>query len=390
MTEKMSIKKKLLTEENLIYLIVWIFLFASPILVIWFRSATLGLSSAGWYEVTRFWGILVFYLAAFIIHNFLIAPILVYQSNRKKYVVISTIFIIAFSFFRCSQKPAGPNLAPPPPIEKTAATPTSAQASPPPSSSVSSVLTGKKPLLNMRDISVFAILIFAIGTNLGTKFYYKSKQEKKEIEELEKENIAQELAYLRYQINPHFLMNTLNNIHALVDIEPEKAKTTIVELSKMMRYVLYEGEISRISLAKEMEFIKNYVALMRLRYGDKVTIKLLATPLPMRPDVAIAPLLLIPIIENAFKHGVSYIEESFIDVNTVLEGDFIHFTCVNSKHAAQAKAPVEREGGVGLSNVRKRMRLIYGDAARMEIDDADDVYTIQLIIPIEQLKTDKS
>lgn len=387
MTEKMSIKKKLLTEENLIYLIVWIFLFAAPILGIWFRSATFGISSAGWYEVTRFWGILLFYLGAFIIHNFLIAPVLVYQSNRKKYIVFSIIFIIAFSFFRCSQKPAGPN--PAPPIEKTSATPTSAPAPPPPSSSVSSVLTGKKPLLNMRDISVFAILIFAIGTNLGTKFYYKSKKDKKELEELEKENIAQELAYLRYQINPHFLMNTLNNIHALVDIEPEKAKATIVELSKMMRYILYDGEIERIPLTKEMEFIKYYVALMRLRYADNVRIKLRATPLPMRPDVAIAPLLLIPIIENAFKHGVSYKEESFIDVNTVLEGDFIHFTCVNSKHATQAKAPVKREGGVGLSNVRKRMRLIYGDAARMEIDNGDDVYTIQLIIPIEFLKTDK-
>ena len=387
MTEKMSIKKKLLTEENLIYLIVWIFLFAAPILGIWFRSATFGISSAGWYEVTRFWGILLCYLVAFVIHNFFIAPVLVYQNNRKKYIVFSIIFIIAFSFFRCSQKPAGPN--PAPPIEKTSATPTSAPAPPPPSSSVSSVLTGKKPLLNMRDISVFAILIFAIGTNLGTKFYYKSRQEKKELEELEKENIAQELAYLRYQINPHFLMNTLNNIHTLVDIEPEKAKTTIVELSKMMRYILYDGEIERIPLAKEMEFIKYYVALMRLRFADNVEIKLRATPLPMRPDVAIAPLLLIPIIENAFKYGVSYKEESFIDVNTVLEGDFIHFTCVNSKHATQAKAPVKHEGGVGLSNVRKRMRLIYGDAARMEIDNGDDVYTIQLIIPIEFLKTDK-
>lgn len=376
----MSIKKKLLTEENLIYLIVWIFLFAAPILVIWFRSATFGISSAGWYEVTRFWGILLFYLGAFIIHNFLIAPIIVYQNNRKKYIVFSIIFIIAFSTFRCSQKPPGPN--PAPPIEKSVV-----QAPPPePSPSSSSNLSGKKPLLNMRDISVFAILIFAIGTNLGTKFYYKSKKDKKELEELEKENIAQELAYLRYQINPHFLMNTLNNIHALVDIEPEKAKATIVELSKMMRYILYDGEIERIPLAKEMEFIKYYVALMRLRYADNVRIKLRATPLPMRPDVAIAPLLLIPIIENAFKHGVSYKEVSFIDVNTVLEGDFIHFTCVNSKHATQAKAPVEREGGVGLSNVRKRMRLIYGDAARMEIDDGDDVYTIQLIIPIELIK----
>lgn len=384
----MTFKQKVFTQENLIYLIVWIFLFISPIIGIWFRSATFGISSAAWYEVTRFWGILVCYLTAFVIHNFFIAPIIVYKNDRKKYLVIITIFIIAFTAFRCSQKPSSPN--PAPPIEKSAPqAPSTPPPGPPPSSSVSSVLTGKKPLLNMRDISVFAILIFAIGSNLGTKFYYKSRQEQKELAELEKENIAQELAYLRYQVNPHFLMNTLNNIHTLVDIEPEKAKTTIVELSKMMRYILYDGEIERIPLTKEMEFIKYYVALMRLRFADNVSIKLRATPLPMRPDVAIAPLLLIPIIENAFKHGVSYKEESFIDVNTVLEGDFIHFTCVNSKHATQAKAPVKHEGGVGLSNVRKRMRLIYGDAARMEIDDGDDVYTIQLIIPIEFLKTDK-
>ena len=388
MAEKLSLKKKLLTEENLIYLVVWILFFAMPFFGIWFRSATGGITSAGWNEVKRFWVILAGYLVAFIIHNFFIAPLLVYRNDRKKYFVVVMLFILAFITFKCSQKPNGDPGAPPPP-------PNSAQVAPAPTSSASRSSSsigpsGRRPMLDMRDISAFAILIFAIGTNLGTKFYYKSKREEKERQDLEKENIAQELAYLRYQINPHFMMNTLNNIHTLVDIDPEQAKTSIVELSKMMRYVLYEGEIERISLAKEMEFIKNYVALMRLRYGDKVSIKLRATPLPMRPDVAIAPLLLVPIIENAFKHGVSYKEDSFIDVNTVIVGDFIHFTCINSKHKALAAAPSEREGGVGLANVRKRLQLIYGDAAQMHIDDADDVYTIQLIIPVEQLKTDKS
>lgn len=386
MVEKSSLKKKLFTQENLIYLIVWIILFAAPIIGIWFRSANFGISEAAWDEVERFWVILVCYLGAFIIHNFFIAPILVYQNNRKKYIILISIFIIAFSLFKCTQKPPGPN--PAPPIEKKASQPL--PPTPSNSTSASSILSGKRPFLNMRDISVFAILVFAIGTNLGSKFYFKNQRNRKELEELEKENITQELAYLRYQINPHFLMNTLNNIHTLVDIDPERAKTTIVELSKMMRYILYEGEIERIPLAKEMEFIKYYVALMRLRYDDKVKITLRATPLPMRPGVAIAPLLLVPLIENAFKHGVSYKEESFIDVNTVLENNFIHFTCINSKHLAPATTPSEHEGGVGLANVRKRMQLIYGDAARMDIDETDDVYTIQLTIPIEQLKTELS
>ena len=388
MAGKLSYKKKLLTEENLIYLIVWIILFAMPIFGIWFRSATLGISSAGWNEVLRFWVILVGYLVAFIIHNFFIAPVLVYKANRMKYGIIVVLFVIAFMTFKCSQKDeAPPGLGLPKNTTEITVPPPSSQSK---STSASFGPLGRRPLLDIRDISAFAILFFAVVSNLGTKFYYKSKKEEKERQDLEKENIAQELAYLRYQINPHFMMNTLNNIHTLVDIEPEQAKTSIVELSKMMRYVLYEGEISRISLAKEMEFIKNYVALMRLRYGDKVSIKLRSTPTPMRPDVAIAPLLLIPIIENAFKHGVSYKEDSFIDVNTVIVGDFIHFTCINSKHQATTTAPSEREGGVGLANVRKRLKLIYGDAAQMHIDDADDVYTIQLIIPVELLKTDKS
>lgn len=385
MAEKLSLKKKLLTEENLIYLVVWILFFAMPIFGIWFRSATGGITSAGWNEVFRFWVILAGYLVAFIIHNFFIAPFLVYRNDRMKYFVVVLLFVLAFITFKCSQKDSPPGPTP----SNTAQAPL-----PPPSNSNSTSSSvgpaGRRPLLDMRDISAFAILIFAIGSNLGTKFYFKSKREQKERQDLEKENIAQELAYLRYQINPHFMMNTLNNIHTLVDIDPEQAKTSIVELSKMMRYVLYEGEISRISLAKEMSFIQNYVALMRLRYGDKVSIKLRATPMPMRPDVAIAPLLLIPIIENAFKHGVSYKEDSFIDVNTVIVGDFIHFTCINSKHKALATTPSEREGGVGLANVRKRLQLIYGDTAQMHIDNADDVYTIQLIIPVELLKTDKS
>lgn len=375
--------EKLKTQENLIYLLVWIILFLMPLISMWARMALSDDVSFSWTEVLRFWKILTGYLIAFVIHNFFIAPILIYKRNTARYLVAVTIFFLAFAAYKCTQKPDRLP-GPPPGANSTAIT-----APPQNKSTGGSFGMGRKPLIDMRDISAFVILIFAIGTNLGSKNYFRTIQERRELEDLEKENITQELAYLRYQINPHFFMNTLNNIHALVDIDPEEAKEAIVELSKMMRYILYEGEIERIPLAKEMEFIKNYVALMRLRYTEKVKITLRATPLPMSPDVIVAPLLLVPIIENAFKHGVSYQTESYIDVNTVLEKDNIKFTCQNSKRKSRPSTDV-KEGGVGLANVRKRMALIYGDAAKMNIHDTEDTYTIELIIPIERLKPELS
>jgi LytS/YehU family sensor histidine kinase len=196
------------------------------------------------------------------------------------------------------------------------------------------------------------------------------------LEKLEKENLEQQLEYLRYQINPHFFMNTLNNIHALIDIDPEKAQETVLELSKMMRYVLYEGDRQVVPLTKEMAFVHTYVKLMQLRYTDKVRITL---DLPTEvPDRTIPPLVLISFIENAFKHGVSYQHESFIEVKMTVEGESLRFECRNSK----ADVPNEEKGGVGLANVRKRLDLLYNHGYTLRIHDDADVYTVELNIPL--------
>ena len=171
-------------------------------------------------------------------------------------------------------------------------------------------------------------------------------------------------------------MNTLNNIHALVDIDPQKAQETIVELSKMMRYVLYEGDRKGVPLSKEMEFIRTYVKLMQLRYTDKVRITL---DLPAEvPDRTLPPLMLISFVENAFKHGVSYQRESFIEMKASVEGNRLLFTCRNSK----ADKPNEEKGGVGLANVRKRLNLLFDHDYVLRIHDAADVYSVELNIPL--------
>ena len=225
------------------------------------------------------------------------------------------------------------------------------------------------------------------GANLGIKGYFRSRHDRKRLAELEHQNLEQQLEYLRYQINPHFFMNTLNNIHALVDIDPQKAQETIVELSKMMRFVLYEGDKKGVPLTREMEFIRTYVNLMQLRYTDKVRIIL---DLPAEtPDHTLPPLILISFVENAFKHGVSYQQESFIEINAAVENHHLLFTCRNSKvekaHEEKPRIGDEtsgKKGGVGLTNVRKRLNLLYDHDYSLRINDGADVYTVELNIPL--------
>jgi LytS/YehU family sensor histidine kinase len=226
------------------------------------------------------------------------------------------------------------------------------------------------------EIMAIVVLLLMFGANLGIKNYIRSRDDRKRLVELEKQNLEQQLEYLRYQINPHFFMNTLNNIHALVDFDPAKAQDTIVELSKMMRFVLYEGNKQSVPLSRELDFIRHYVTLMQLRYTDKVKITL---DLPQEtPERQIPPLVLITFIENAFKHGVSYQRESFIEVTVMVENETLRFSCHNSK----ADRPNEEKGGVGLANVRRRLDLIYGEKYRLSIKDKPDAYHVELYLPL--------
>ena len=233
------------------------------------------------------------------------------------------------------------------------------------------------PIIGEHDILAIVVLILMFGANIGIKGYFRGRDDRKRLAMLEHENLEQQLEYLRYQINPHFFMNTLNNIHALVDIDPEQAKDTILDLSKMMRFVLYEGNKQGVPLARELDFIRHYVTLMELRYTEKVKITL---NLPQEsPDRQIPPLILITFIENAFKHGISYQRESFIEINVTVEGDTLRFQCRNSK----ADRPNEEKGGVGLANVRKRLDLLFDRNYTLSIQDTSDIYAVELTLPLQ-------
>lgn len=226
---------------------------------------------------------------------------------------------------------------------------------------------------------VFVILsvvmvILAFCFNICIKCYFRSRDNR--FSELKGENLEQQLECMRYLVRPHFFMNTLNYIHTLVDIDSKKSKEIIVELSKMMRYVLYEGNKRYVHLYYELEFIQHYVILVRLRYIDKIRISL---DLPQRvPNRQIPPLILFSIIENAFKHGISYQRESFVEVSVSTEDDKLKFTCCNSK----VDQLIEEGSGEVLANIRKRLNLLYGPNYSFRTEDTPDAFSVELVISL--------
>ena len=180
---------------------------------------------------------------------------------------------------------------------------------------------------------------------------------KTEAERKESENarLQSELEHLKYQLQPHFFFNSLNNIYALVDISPEKAKMTILALSTLMRYLLYESNTGKVSLDKETEFLLRYIELMQLRTSANTTIETDFEEIPA--DAQIAPLLLIPLIENAFKHGISATKQNRIHISMRFEQGWLHFETRNGNYP---RTETDRSGsGIGLKNIQKRLELIY-------------------------------
>ena len=412
--------------ENTGHVALWGLLFAAPLLTLYVRTMNDSSAAFNLQEVFMVWRQFAVYLLLFLVHNFILAPLLIYRHKRWFYALLTLCMIGLFIFYQCSRRPdfkhpQRPSMElrehrGPRPMDD-AFEQKDFDHNPPPFEEhdmhgEEPKMHGENPQIHrekrdvppvfvgQHDIVAIVILILMCGMNLGVKLYFKSRNDQKKLKQLEQENLQQQLEYLKYQINPHFFMNTLNNIHALVDIDPEKAKDTILELSKMMRFILYEGDKKGVPLSKEFEFIRTYIQLMKLRYTDKVRINV---DLPTEaPDKVVPPLMLISFVENAFKHGISYQHESFIDIKVAIS-DKLFFSCRNSKadkaaikrdqsdacidsaEREQARLqvkPNEEKGGVGLQNVKQRLNLLYDNNYTLNIQDGTDVYNVELTIPL--------
>ena len=176
-----------------------------------------------------------------------------------------------------------------------------------------------------------------------------------QIEEEKRRHTEAELIWLKNQINPHFLFNTLNNISALVEFDKELAQESISQLSNLLRYAMYESSKKLVPLDGEVNFMKNYISLMELRCNNKTNIE---TNFKINSkNLQIAPLLLVSLIENAFKHGVSSSQTSFINISLTEENGILNFICKNSNHA---KGETDKSGsGIGLINMQRRLDILY-------------------------------
>ncbi|MDE6160691.1 MAG: sensor histidine kinase, partial [Muribaculaceae bacterium] len=242
-----------------------------------------------------------------------------------------------------------------------------------------------RPLLPMPLFLDFTYALLVVGCNLAIALMFQRFDDKLERESLMKTNAESRLAYLKAQINPHFYMNMLNNIHGMIEIDQEKAQSMVLDMSRLMRYTLYDSSRPLIPLAEEVEFLQNYLRLMRQRYpADRLTI---TSQFPLPGDmhgISVPPLLSLVFIENAFKHGVSYRELSFVSVSVEVSGSRVRFSCMNSNHP-QSGNHTEREG-IGLRNVGQRLALLYGEKAKLDISPTDTTYTVNLSIPAHEIK----
>lgn len=232
--------------------------------------------------------------------------------------------------------------------------------------------------LHPKLIDNFFLLILVLGFSTGMAIIQRLWQNETQQKEIEKARVDSELAFLKNQISPHFFFNSLNNIYALIAVDTDKAQNAVEKLSNLMRYLIYESDIKTVELQKEFEFTQNYIDLMKQRLTSKV--KLEINVQQKLPTVEIPPLIFIPFIENAFKHGISYREDSFISVDLKTEYDNVIFDCKNSI-PQQAKEP-GKNGGVGIVNIQKRLDLIYGERAQLTMENDGAVHSVHLIIPL--------
>ena len=341
--------------EALIHIIGWGIVFGFPFLMM-SRSGF----SITWVDYLRHGSVVpVSFIIVFYVNYCFLIPRYLFEGHIKQYLLLNILLIVcttagvhfwqeyAFQIFAKEGNEGRKHMGPP------------------------------KWTFIMRD--VFS-MILTIGLSAAIRMSGRWGQVEAARREAEKSRTEAELKNLRNQLNPHFLLNTLNNIYALIAFDAEKAQTAVQELSRLLRHVLYDNQQNVVALGKEMDFIRNYIELMRIRLSSNVTVE---THFDIRPDsrAEIAPLIFISLIENAFKHGISPTAPSFIQIRFSENAEEVRCEITNSHHP---KNEADKSGsGIGLEQVHKRLELTYPDRYEWDHGVSEDGKEYKSVLSIK-------
>ena len=380
MKEFLQKKASMKFPASVLTALLWILIFSSPLLL---NENETGLE---WNHIFRIWLNFIPFLLVFLVNRFVLLKFLFFQNKKTLYFISVGIIIMLFSLdskylnrlipppegqrphvensrpdFRRPDRPA--DFIPPD-------RPLSGTDSPPPHSPL-------PPRQLPPFISFILISVLIVGFDTGLMISVKWTQSEQKRIKAEKENMKSQLAFLRNQVSPHFFMNTLNNIHALIDFDQEEAKDSIIRLSGLMRHLIYESEVKEIMISEEIKFINNYLDLMKLRFSEKVKINMVLDS--KVPEKKIPPLLFTSFIENSFKHGVSYQKKSFIEIKFSFPENRLIFEIENSNHSG---SDTDGNSGIGIENSIKRLDLLYGNSYTLEIENRPEKHRVKLNIPL--------
>ncbi|GAB5410685.1 MAG: histidine kinase [Balneolaceae bacterium] len=219
-----------------------------------------------------------------------------------------------------------------------------------------------------------------------TKHFYS---EESKSQELQQQKLQAELNFLKGQIHPHFLFNTLNNLYALTLKKSESSPEVVLKLSELLSFMLYECNSRTVPLNKELKLIENYISLEKIRYDERLTVSYEAYG-----DISqgqIPPMLLLPFVENAFKHGTSdTLDEVWVDINVVIRNQTLSLSVKNSNGQNSGQEEFEYQQGIGLKNVNRRLELLYNGFYDLKIEDDGKAYSVSLEIELDKLLNPES
>jgi LytS/YehU family sensor histidine kinase len=240
--------------------------------------------------------------------------------------------------------------------------------------------TGIKEYFKSASIRIFGNPPLICGLLLSLKKIKDWYRKQNENKILARENANAELQLLKAQIHPHFLFNTLNNIYFFILSEPAKAEDLVAKLENLLYYMINECNATAVPLEKEINLINNYFELEKVRYGDRLDVEMTITG--DYDNKMIAPLLMIPFIENSFKHGTSkMLRDPWIKLFVQADEEVLHFTLANNKPAEISK---DKKHGIGLSNVKKRLAILHPGNHYLTVEPTENTFTVNMRIPLVQ------